>query len=127
MRDLSHQRYFLGLEIAYRQDQMVLCQRKYALDLLEETCTVGCKPAASPMETNIDWWNNSTTLLEDACLYHHMVGKLIYHTVARLDISYVVSVLSQFMQAPRTVHLDGVYCVLAYIKRAPRKGLLFLK
>ena len=94
MRDLSHQQYFLGLEISYRWDQMVLCQRKYALDLLEETCMVGCKLAASPMETNIDWWNNSTTLLEDACLYHHMVGKLIYHTVTRLDISYVVSVLS---------------------------------
>ena len=34
-RDLSPPRYFLCLEIAYRRDQMVLCLRKYALDLLE--------------------------------------------------------------------------------------------
>ena len=52
--DIAPPRYFLGLEIAYRGDQMVLCQWKYALDLLEETCMLGCKPIASPMETNID-------------------------------------------------------------------------
>ena len=60
--DLSPPRYFLGLEISYIRDEMVLCQRKYALDLLEETCMLGCKPVASPMETNIDWWNKSTAL-----------------------------------------------------------------
>ena len=126
-RDLSPPRYFLGLEIAYRRDQMVLCQRKYALDLLEETGMLGCKPIASPMETNIDWLNKSTALLEDAGLYRRLVGKLIYLTVTRPDIAYAVSVLSQFMQVPRVVHLDGVYRVLAYIKRAPGKGLLYQK
>ena len=40
-RDLSPPRYFLGLEIAYRQGQMSICQRKYALDLLEETGMLG--------------------------------------------------------------------------------------
>ena len=40
-------------------------------------------------------------------------------------IAYVVSVLSQFMQAPRTIHLDRVYRVLAYIKCAPGKDLLY--
>ena len=53
-RDLSPPRYFLGLEIAYMREQMVLCQRKYALDLLEETCMLGCKPTASPMETLLE-------------------------------------------------------------------------
>ena len=28
------------------------------------------------------------------------------------------------MQAPRTIHLEGVYRVLSYLKRAPGKGLL---
>ena len=88
---------------------------------------LGCKPAASPMETNIDLWNKLTTLLEDAGLYRRLVGKLIYLTVTRLDIVYVVSVLIQFMQAPCTVYLDGVYRVLAYIKQALRKGLLYRK
>ena len=29
------------------------------------------------------------------------------------------------MQAPRTIHLEGVYRLLAYLKRAPGKGLLY--
>ena len=29
------------------------------------------------------------------------------------------------MQTPRVVHLEGVYRVLAYLKRAPGKGLLY--
>ena len=124
-RDLSPPRYFLGLEIAYRQRQMSICQRKYALDLLEETGTPGCKPASSPMEQNVDWWDNATALLEDAGLYRRLVGKLIFLTVTRPDISYAVSVLIQFMQAPRTINLEGVYRVLAYLKRAPGKGLLY--
>ena len=84
-----------------------------------------CKPVASPIETNIYWWDKTTTLLEDSGQYRRLVGKLIYLIVTRLDIAYAVSVLSQFMQAPRVVHLDGVYRVLAYIKRAPGKGLLY--
>ena len=124
-RDLSPPRYFLGLEIAYRPGQMSICQRKYVLDLLEETGMLGCKPASSPMEQNVDWWDNATALLEDASLYRRLVGKLIFLTVTRPDISYAVSVLSQFMQAPRTIHLEGVYRVLSYLKRAPGKGLLY--
>ena len=124
-RDLSPPRYFLGLEIAYRPGQMSICQRKYVLDLLEETWMMGCKPASSPMEQNVDWWDNATTLLEDAGLYRRLVGKLIFLTVTRPDISYAVSVLSQFMQAPCSIHLEGVYRLLAYLKRAPGKGLLY--
>ena len=45
------------------------------------------------------------------------MGKLIFLTATRLDIAYVVSMFSQFMQAPRTIHLEGVYRVLVYIKR----------
>src|SRR5512144_1559420 len=86
---------------------------------------LGSKPASSPMEQNVDWWDNAMTLLEDADLYCRLVGKLIFLVVTRPDISYAVSVLSQFMQAPRTIHLEGVYRVLAYIKRAPGKGLLY--
>ena len=93
-RDLSPPHYFLGLEIAYRSDRIALCQRKYALDFLEETIMLGCKPVASPMETNIDWWDKTTTLLEDSGQYCRLVGKIIYLIVTRPDIAYAVSVLS---------------------------------
>ena len=87
MRDLSPPRYFHDVKIAYRLDQIALCQRKYALDLLEETGTLRCKPVASPMQTNIDWSDKATTLLEDFGQYRRLVGKPIYLTVTRPDIA----------------------------------------
>ena len=40
-RDLSPPLYFLGLEYASRPYHIVLCQRKYSLDLIEETGMLG--------------------------------------------------------------------------------------
>ena len=37
IRDLKTPRYFLGIEFAYQSCKLVLSQRKYALDLLQET------------------------------------------------------------------------------------------
>ena len=63
--------------------------------------------------------------MADANRYRRLLGKLIYLTVTRPDITYVVSVLSQFMHEPRMVHWEGALRVLAYIKRAPGKGLIY--
>lgn len=54
-----------------------------------------------------------------------LVGKLIYLSHARPDIAYAVSVVSQFMHAPRSPHLEAVFRILRYLKSAPGKGLLF--
>ena len=66
-------------------------------------------------------------LLEDAGRYRWLIGKLIYLTVTRPDIAYIVGILSQFMQEPRTVHWLGVLRVLSYIKKVPDKGLVYKK
>ncbi len=39
-------------------------------------------------------------LVEDTSMYKRMVGSLIYMTITRLDLSYAVGVVSQFMQTP---------------------------
>ena len=64
-------------------------------------------------------------MMADANRYWHLLGKLINLTVTRPNITYVVSVLSQFMHEPRMVHWEGALGVLAYINRAPGKGLIY--
>lgn len=54
-----------------------------------------------------------------------MGEKLIYLSPTRLDITYVVSVVSQFMYAPTKDHLDAAYRILKYLKECPRKGILY--
>ncbi|TYK26078.1 Retrovirus-related Pol polyprotein from transposon TNT 1-94 [Cucumis melo var. makuwa] len=59
--------------------------------------------------------------------YQRLVGKLIYLSHTRPDISFVVSVVSQFMQAPYEKHMEAVNKILRYLKNTPGKGLMFRK
>jgi len=43
---------------------------------------------------------NEGDLVEDTTLYRHIVGSLIYMTMTRANLNYVVGVVSQFMQTP---------------------------
>ena len=49
-KDMGKPRYFLGIEFAYAPGKMALSQRKYVLDLLQETGLLGCKPESTPIE-----------------------------------------------------------------------------
>ncbi|XP_043697037.1 secreted RxLR effector protein 161-like [Telopea speciosissima] len=59
--------------------------------------------------------------------YQRLVGKLIYLTVTRPDISFVVGVVSQFMQNPKQVLWDAACRILRYLKSAPGKGLVYCR
>jgi len=88
---------------------------------------LGCKPASTPMKVNVDLWRDNSHLLDDPGQYRRLIGKLIYLTVTRPDITFAVGVLSRFMHQPREVHWTAALRILAYIKSSPRKGLLYKK
>ena len=44
-----------------------------------------------------------------------------------LDITFAVSVVSQFMHAPYVEHMEAVLQILRYLKGTPRQGLFFKK
>ena len=46
--------------------------------------------------------------------YQCLVGKLIYLGHTRPDISYVISMVSQFMHASSEAHMDAVNRILRY-------------
>ncbi|XP_039158784.1 uncharacterized protein LOC120288727 [Eucalyptus grandis] len=124
-KDMGHLRYFLGIEVAYSHTGINLTQRKYVLDILDEVGLVGAKPVDTPMEPNVKLDAEDGELLHDPLKYRRVVGKLNYLTVTRPDISFAVSVVSQFMGSPRTTHWDAVLRIIKYLKGAPGKGLIF--
>jgi hypothetical protein len=51
-KDLGRLKYFLGIEVAQSKSGIAISQRKYALDILEETGMLDCKPIDTPMGPN---------------------------------------------------------------------------
>ncbi|KAK3032393.1 hypothetical protein RJ639_036410 [Escallonia herrerae] len=63
-------------------------------------------------------------LCDDLGQYRRLIGRLLYLTITRPDISYVVHILSQFMHKPRRPHYDAAIRVLRYLKNSPGQGIL---
>ena len=87
---------------------------------------LGCKSESTPVDQTPYFWDNSSKSFDDVSQYRRLVGKLIYLTVTRPDISYAIRLLTQFVHEPRLVHWRSAFDVLAYIK-APGKGLIYKK
>ena len=62
--------------------------------------------------------------LQDANQYRRLVGKFSYLTITRLDVNYVVQLLSQFLQNPTNEHMKATLNVLRHLKSAPGQGIL---
>ena len=88
---------------------------------------LGCKPASTPMEANVDLWCDNSHLLDNPEQYRRLIEKLIYLIVTRPDITFAVGILNRFMYQPREVHWTAALRILAYIKSSLAKGLLYKK
>jgi hypothetical protein len=53
--------------------------------------------------------------LTNPTLYRTIVGSLVYLTITRPDIAYIVYVVSQFVASPTTIHWTTILCILQYL------------
>ena len=86
-----------------------------------------CNPVLTPMEQNLKLSKFEGGEKVDSTTYKQLIGNLIYLTTTCPDLSYVVSVLSRFMQEPLESHWNVAKRVLRYIQGIKYFGLLYKK
>ncbi|XP_056688715.1 uncharacterized mitochondrial protein AtMg00810-like [Spinacia oleracea] len=124
MKDLGELTYFLGLEVFRSSSGFFVSQRKYALDFLKEHHMVDVKSVLLPMESNLKLTTDNGELLPSPTPYQRLLGRLIYLTITRPNISFTVQLLSQFMHQPTSVHMQVAKRLLRYIAGTFNQGIL---
>ena len=118
-------KYFLGLEIAHSFAGIVLSQRHYVLQLLEDTGHLASKLASILTDPRLRLNADTGSLLPYASTYKRIIGRLLYLTLSRPDITFGLHKLSHFLAKPRLPHLQATHHLLRYLKSRPGQGLFF--
>ncbi|KAF5458793.1 hypothetical protein F2P56_022798 [Juglans regia] len=118
---------FLGLEVTKFVKGISLSQREYAFEIVSDSGLLAGKLATCPMEQNLRLPKSDSVdpLLDDPASYRRLISHLLYLTLTRLDLSYSVNTLSQFLDQPRQSHYDAAIKVVRYVKATTGQGLFF--
>eukprot|EP00253_Pinus_taeda_P001766 PITA_01766 len=125
MTDLGHVHYYLGIELTQHPKFIFLFQKKYIGYLLNRFGMAKCNSLTTPMEQNLMLTSTEGKEFEYATKYRQLVGSLNYLTSTRPNISFVVGILSRFMQKPFEGHWPAVKRVLKYLKGTQDIGLKY--
>lgn len=125
MSDLGCMKYFLGVEVVQTAAGIFISQRKYANEILERFGMNHCKPVKSPIVPESRLVKDEEGTKVNSTNYKQMIGSLMYLTVTKPDLCYVVSLLACFMDAPTLLHEMAVKRVCRYLKGTTELGILY--
>jgi hypothetical protein len=125
MKDLGELHYFLGLEVWRNAVQTFVSQSNYVRYVLKIFKMDNFKSFVVPMQQNVKLSCVDGSKEVNDTMYRQTVGSLNYITITRPDISYSMSVLSQFMEKPLEIHWNATKEVLRYLKGTLDYGIKY--
>lgn len=124
IKDLGPLNYFLGIEFLSTPQGILMTQRKFIQELLDDFLPDSKRVTSCPLDPCVKLSPTIGTPLLDPTPYRKLVGKLNFLTNSRPDLSFTVQHLCQFMQAPTDSHWQAAIHVLQYLLGTTDLGLL---
>ncbi|XP_047333268.1 uncharacterized mitochondrial protein AtMg00810-like [Impatiens glandulifera] len=104
MSDLGLLSYYLGIEVNHKKYSIEVKQKAYAKKVLKQFVMEDCNLNKYPMEAKLQLGKDVEGSLVDPKEYRRIIGCLRYLTHTRPDISYVVGIVSRYMEKPTTLN-----------------------
>lgn len=101
-----------------------ISQHKCTTDLLTEYGLQSANPLKLPLDSHLKMTATRGDPLPDPTINQRLLGKLIYLTISRPNISFSVQLLSQFMQSPTSMHFQAAKKLLRYLAGTVTQGVL---
>nr|GEV63973.1 ribonuclease H-like domain, reverse transcriptase, RNA-dependent DNA polymerase [Tanacetum cinerariifolium] len=125
MSDLGLLAYYLGIEVTQKWGEILIKQTCYATKILKDTGMLGCNDAKIPMEPGLKLTKLGKEEFVDPMEYLSIIRCLRYLLHTRPDLSFLLGLLSQFMQEPQEQHMKAIKQVLHYIKGTKDYGITY--
>ncbi|KAK5846372.1 hypothetical protein PVK06_002657 [Gossypium arboreum] len=98
------------------------------MDILHKTSMAGASATPTPMVSTPKLVASDDSLpFADGLLYHNVVGMLQYLCIIRLDLSFCVNKLSQYMNSPSETYWKAIKRALQYLLGTSDHGLFLFK
>jgi len=125
MTDLGLMKYFLGIEVTQSEDGIFIFQSKYANDILKRFRMQNYKPVVTPIVIGTKLSKDGHGLDIDPTLFQQLVGSLKYSNTIRPNIMFGVSLISRFMESPKSTHWLVGKMILRYVVGIRNYGILY--
>jgi hypothetical protein len=124
--DLGSATCYLGMEIQRSENKLLLTQRQYTAELLDQNRMTAVRVRSVPLDVSIKLSKDSGEQLSssDITKYRALVGAMMYLGCGtRPDIAFAVGALARFFQSPTTQHWDAAMLVLRYLASTRDMGI----
>jgi hypothetical protein len=122
MRELT---FFLGIQVKQTKQGMLVHQAKYTNNLMKKFNMVKLKPVSTLMSMTTALDLDEIGDAVDQKEYKSMIGSLLYLTMTRPDIQFVVCLCTCFQASPRSSHRQVIQRIFRYLKYTLEFGILY--
>jgi hypothetical protein len=117
--------FFLGIQVKQTKQGTFVHQAKYTKDLMKKFNMAELKPVSTLMSFAASLGPDEDGEVVDQREYMSMISSLLYLTVTRSDIQFIVGLCACFQPSPRSSHQMTVQRVFRYLKHTTEFGIWY--